>query len=252
MKKLFITLILICFLVIPSNAMNPCLLEMVAGGVEACGAGSPTLVFWWDCSVENMGSNICTDSWSDESFSVKNGDITVVSGYVDTVDSGANGDDTYELTAIGTDEFPIGNFTIEFKLYINSHGDDIYIWKIGHIAVTDYMHLNLQSDAGSDLGIYRRTGGAEDVNITFDTNLSASTWYFIVLRLSTTDGPDLWISTTKWPDVNTGGSWIEGSDTMTAWASADQVQFQVGNDQATAADYYIGKPMKIYDGWKTY
>lgn len=75
MKKLFLSLLLICFLAIPGSAMSPAFLQMVSGGVDCTCSGD-----WSDGGTERFqktSTTFCTTDWSQ----------TDISGVLDMYDS---------------------------------------------------------------------------------------------------------------------------------------------------------------------
>ena len=252
MKKLILSILFIICLSIQASAWNPMVVVSGSSVVEetSCGTGSPELLFWWNMTDADVSDNVCVHAGGDSSATANGGEISVGSGAITITDTGDTGGDYYAFTSASA-QIPQSDFTVEMKVNMstieNQDGPELFL--MGQAAYTDY-HKFYFTGADIDLKYYRHVNSAQDNIKTFDVNVSASETLYIVLRCSTTNGPDLWVSTTGWPDSDSVG-WVEGANGCTAFnATADFLY--VGNSGAHNLEGTIDNYFKLYNGWKTY
>lgn len=216
-----------------------------AWGVTTIGSGNTCdydtcraqcMMFSWDCSSTDVTSGGCSLGDTSATASGAASEITFTGGKVQLVDTLNNGNDYYHFDISSSfDIFPSGGVTVTFTVNYTTINTDSRIWTIW-IDASNVVVFRFK--ATNDLNLFYTASGST-VNKTFDTNLSTSTDYAIVVKASMTRGMEIKVNGTPYTDSTALSRLVhDGSATL-----------YVGNSDTPVTKGTIDN-FKIYYGWR--
>jgi len=238
MKKLFLILILSCFVATGAWALFAPMALVATDGAASCADCSGTASFIWECNsttVGDTGFSPCGCSDGDTTLAATGGVSVSAGTFIMDDIAGGDGNDYYSADVSSDDVIDDTIGTVFIRLTVNTWSDDTRLFRLVGDA-NNFIYLSI--DSLNDIRIWHEGNDVRTQIVTAGNSFATDTEYIIRARWRTADlDPNLQITF-----FNT--SMVQQDDV------SDNTNLTAFTTQAGAGDLKIGNPNNVGTGAK--